>query len=182
MLNSRNAIPLCAAAGLALGVLLALVLGSIFSVGGSSLMFEMFIYLFAGVVGGSALGAFIGFLLTGILPKASHEDSHEQMFSGVFNAVGGFILAAISLMFFWYCREVEAGGGEPEGRFPRIIVAVYLLLGKWGVLLVAGGAGLFMMVVGIRIMIPALAPAPKKKPKKKKQPNVFEEVPEDWEN
>jgi hypothetical protein len=179
MLNSRNAIPLCTAAGLALGVFLALILGSIFSVGGTSLMFEMIIYFFVGVIGGSALGAFVGFLLTGILPKASHQESSEQMFSGVFNAVGGFIVATVALIFFWYFREVEAGGGELEGRFPRIILGVYMLLGKWGMLIVVGGAGIFLMVIGIRNMIPE--PAPKKKPKKKKPRNVISGPSENWD-
>jgi hypothetical protein len=189
MLNSRNAIPLCTAAGLAVGLLLALTLGSIFSVGGSSLMFEMGIYTFAGIVGGSALGGFVGFLLTGILPNASDEDVGEQMFGGVINAIGGLLVAGVALAFFWYFREVEAQGADPEGAMPKIIWLAYNLTGKWGMLILVGGAGIILMVIGIRKMIPE--PAPKQKPKaskgqksvKKKKPpqDPYANVPTDWE-
>lgn len=178
MLNSRNAIAICTLAGFSLGLSLAIILGLMFSTAGSAWLFEMGFYVFAGVVGGSAIGGLVGYILSGVLPDSSSERSGEQIYGGVFTAIGGFFIACLGVASFFHFH-----GGGTASSLPRIVLAVYELLGKWGLLIVLGGGGVAMLVGGVRSMIPEPAPKepPKKRKKKKKATNRAGGPPELWE-
>jgi hypothetical protein len=134
-------------------VLLALVLGTVFAAG-TDLFFELSIYVFFGSLVGLAVGGGIGYVLASILPKDSSVDVSSQLQSGLFQIIGGFVLIGIGLFSFAIFREVDAGGRGPDRMF-KIAIALYELLGAWGVLIVLCGAGLILMGLGIRAMIPS---------------------------
>jgi hypothetical protein len=154
ILHGGNALALCAGAGVLLGTLLAVVLGILFGSGtGPDMGFEMGIYIFAGVVLGTAIGGGIGYVLSSILPNASSESVSEQLTGGLFRVIGGFMITGIGIVSFGVFDGMEANGIAP-GRMFAIALLLYELVGKWGVLVIIGGAGVSMIVFGIRAMIP----------------------------
>jgi len=135
-----------------LGILSALVLGIL---DGSGVMsFEMGIYVFVGLVLGTVIGGGIGFGLSPFLPGASAETSSEQLIGGLFRVIGGFMVTGVGLVSFGVFSEMDAGGSGPE-RMPKVAIALYELSGKWGVLVVMGAAGITLIVLGVRAMLPS---------------------------
>ncbi len=55
-------------------------------------------------------------------------------------------------LFLWFAHLEEEGGST---RINWIIALIYKVLGKWGVLLIFGGLGVFLLSSGIRGMIAA---------------------------
>ncbi|HSG71711.1 MAG TPA: hypothetical protein VLA12_14915 [Planctomycetaceae bacterium] len=153
ILHGGNAIALCTLAGFMLAVTLALVLGTIFAAG-NELFFELSIYVFFGALVGLGVGGGIGYILASILPHDRSEDVSDQLQSGLFKVIGGFVLIGIGLISFAIFNDMERGAAGP-GRMFSIAILVYELLGKWGVLVVISGGGLALMVLGFRAMIPS---------------------------
>jgi hypothetical protein len=162
MLSRRTAIPVCAIAGLLLGALLSAAGGYFF---GTGMIEEYLIYGFVGVVLGTVLGGVIGAVLASRLKDSDSRgatsdsgdvtsgstDTSGQLIGGVMRIVVGLVIIAAGGLFFTILGTMERGGGGPR-RMPRIVIAAYELMGKWGVLGVLGAIGLAMIFGGVRSM------------------------------
>lgn len=166
MLNSRNAVAVCAGAGLLLGAVSALVGGFLY---GTGMLFEFIIYLFVGVVLGTVFGGLFGAVLASRLPDSSSEVTSEQVMGGVMRVIGGFFVLGIGAMSFAVFNDMERRGSSGPSRMWAIPMALYDVLGKWGMLLIMAGFGITLIVLGVKAMIPAPAP-PKRSRKRKKRP------------
>lgn len=148
-ITSQNAVVLFSGAGALLGVSLAVVLGSMY---GTGMAFEMGIYIFVGLVLGTVIGGGIGFVVSSRLPDASAEGASEQLMGGLFTLIGGFMVCGIGIVSFGVLNDAESRGGPVT--LPKIAIAVYELLGKWGVLAGMVGVGMVLIVLGVRAMMP----------------------------
>jgi hypothetical protein len=145
VLHSQNAIPLCSGAGFLLGVAAALVLTLIFGV---IWVGELIIYSFVGAVLGIVIGGGIGYALTPLLPRASSGNASDQL-GGMLRVIGGMFVTGVGIMSFGALY-----GRKPSGPNFKIVYLIYEFLGEWGVLIILGGAGLTLIVMGIRQMLP----------------------------
>jgi hypothetical protein len=152
LLHGGNAMALCSGMGLMLGVLAALVLGTLFAAG-NQLIFELSIHTFVGAIGGAAVGGGIGYVLASILPSPTGDESSHQLRNGLITVVWGFVITGIGLLSFAVFNDMEANGRSPGTMF-KLSLALYELTGKWGVLLILGGGGLAIIVLGFRAMLP----------------------------
>lgn len=64
--------------------------------------------------------------------------------------IGGVVLLAVGIGLYLFFGHLEQEGGNV--RMPAIILGVYKLLGKTGLLLVCGGLGVLCLVMGIADM------------------------------
>jgi hypothetical protein len=150
ILHGGNALVLCATMGFMIGTLLTMILWFMFD---AEMMFVLGFYLFAGMLGGTAVGGGIGYVLSGILPNASSESVSDQLNNGFYGVLGGFVVTGIGFFCFGQIHEAEKAGQDP-GQMFKIGRALYDLVGKWGVLVVLVGGGLTMIGFGVRAMIP----------------------------
>lgn len=148
ILHAGNAIVLCCCVGFVLGLIFGVALGFIMK---SHTGFEVGVNLFAGMLGGTAIGGGVGYLLAGILPGAS-ADASEQLSRGLYPVIGGFILVGIGIVSFGAYSGMERGG-RPKTGF-KVAIALYDIFGSWGMLIILGGAGLAMIAFGVRAMLP----------------------------
>ncbi len=136
---------LCAGLGLLLGAVLAVLLGAILGEGNT---FEIGVYIVSGLIFGLFVGAITGYFL---MPRDLSEHEAEQRDAGLTRLMTGMILVVFGLVGFAIFNEMEKGGDGQE-RMPRIVVLVYMLTGKWGVLVVLVGGGLALIWQGIKVI------------------------------
>lgn len=77
------------------------------------------------------------------------EEKKEDSPAGVIGAGLLFIALGVGLYFLFDYIETEGG----RVRMPVILIFIYGLLGKWGILCVVGGLGLLGTLVGIKDLI-----------------------------
>ena len=59
---------------------------------------------------------------------------------------GGATLIAIALLAFVYCTYCESQG---HMRGPRLLIALYVVIGKWGIAAIGIAAGLLSIAMGV---------------------------------
>jgi hypothetical protein len=116
---------------------------------GAISMFEVGVNVFVGAVLGTALGGAIGYGLSPLLPRASSEIASEQLMGGLFRVIGGFMFVGVGIVSFGALHNTSG-----PTWLPKIAIAIYTVLGEWGVLVILVGAGLLLIILGIRAMLP----------------------------
>ncbi len=148
-LHAGNALVLFSGTGFVLGILGGVVLSLLM---GSASGLEYGINVFACMVVGTAIGGGTGYVLAAKLPNPSRSNVSEQLNAGLFRVVGGFMMFGLTIISFGAFDGIEAGQRGPS-HLPRIAVALYLLLGKWGMLAAMLAITFSLLGFGIRAMI-----------------------------
>jgi hypothetical protein len=73
--------------------------------------------------------------------KKKKETTPKQMISG------GFFLVCIAVVAYFYIGHAEQTNGS--FRLPVIIVPVYKVLGKWGIVGLVAGIGILSLAMGV---------------------------------